>query len=251
MRLLTIPMSHYCEKARWALEYLDVPYTEIGRLQGFHYPAAFWHGGGPMVPVLIPDDGPAIADSTAILRHLDRGKDTLYPPDLPDIAALEERFDDVLGVETRRWLYLKSLTRPELLNYAAYSAPSWQLPVGRKVFALMRLFISRRLDVREQTVNAGLERIEAILAKVEARLSDGRRYLCGDRFTAADLSYACMVTPIVLPREYGIPLPDPSFLGDGAGLVHRTRDRPAGQFALRLFSEDRPSPPRLSDPIKP
>lgn len=27
-RLLTIPISHYCEKARWALEHAGIPYRE-------------------------------------------------------------------------------------------------------------------------------------------------------------------------------------------------------------------------------
>ena len=27
-RLITIPISHYCEKARWALERAEIPYRE-------------------------------------------------------------------------------------------------------------------------------------------------------------------------------------------------------------------------------
>ena len=246
MQLITIPMSHYCEKARWALEYFDVPYVERRQLQGFHYPLAFWHGRGPGVPVLRPPHGPAIADSTAILVHLDRGRNQLYPQELPEVSELEERFDEVLGVETRRWLYLNSLVNPELLTYAAYGAPAWHLPAGRLVFRLMKIYISRRLDVRQETVDTGLLKIEEVLADVEEKLRDGRRYLVGDRFTAADLTFACMLSPLILPEEYGIPLPSPDLLGVGADLVRRTRSRKAGQFALRLFAEERPTPPWLT-----
>ena len=38
--LVTIPFSHFCEKARWALELCGVPYEEDGHLPMFHYVAA-------------------------------------------------------------------------------------------------------------------------------------------------------------------------------------------------------------------
>jgi len=40
MRLITIPMSHYCEKARWALSHAGVDFVEEAHLQVFHYAAA-------------------------------------------------------------------------------------------------------------------------------------------------------------------------------------------------------------------
>ena len=36
MRLITIPMSHYCEKARWGLAHAGVEYVEEAHLQVFH-----------------------------------------------------------------------------------------------------------------------------------------------------------------------------------------------------------------------
>ena len=52
-RLITIPMSHYCEKARWALDRLGLRYVEERHLQVFHYPRTYWFSRGPTVPVLI------------------------------------------------------------------------------------------------------------------------------------------------------------------------------------------------------
>lgn len=71
MRLITIPISHYCEKARWALARLGLQYHEERHLQGFHYPRTFWFSRGPMVPVLL-DGKLMVSDSTRILEHLDR-----------------------------------------------------------------------------------------------------------------------------------------------------------------------------------
>jgi hypothetical protein len=35
-RLITISVSHYSEKARWALEYLEIPFQELPYMPPFH-----------------------------------------------------------------------------------------------------------------------------------------------------------------------------------------------------------------------
>ena len=45
LRLITIPISHYCEKARWALERAGLPYREERHVQGIHRLAARRAGG--------------------------------------------------------------------------------------------------------------------------------------------------------------------------------------------------------------
>src|SRR5690606_25797868 len=95
MRLITIPMSHYCEKARWGLAHAGVPYVEEGHLQGLHVMAARRYNPKGLLPVLVNGDK-VVADSTAILRYLDGPRpmaNKLYPPAIADeVAALEEDF---------------------------------------------------------------------------------------------------------------------------------------------------------------
>jgi glutathione S-transferase len=75
---------------------------------------------------------------------------------------------------------------------------------------------------------------------VAARLEDGRRYLCGDAFTAADLAFAALAAPVIVPPEYGTPLPAPDELpAEMAAGVRAFRAHPAGAFASRLFREER------------
>ena len=63
----------------------------------------------------------------------------------------------------------------------------------------------------------------------------------GDTFTAADLTWAALTAPSVLPQRYGVALPQPDRLDDDAKLwVEEVRAHPAGQFAVRLY-EHRPS----------
>ena len=67
-------------------------------------------------------------------------------------------------------------------------------------------------------------------------LSDGRPHLCGERFTAADLTFGALSASVVVPPVYGTPLPQPEILPPHiAGLVNRAREHPAGRYALSLY----------------
>ena len=69
-------------------------------------------------------------------------------------------------------------------------------------------------------------------------LADGRRFLVGDRFTAADLTFAALYAPIVLPPEQPVTSRSespPSLIR----LRDEARARPAGQFAARIYREER------------
>src|SRR5262252_4614091 len=98
--LITVPLSHFCEKARWALDRAGVAYHEEAHAPLLHRRATS-RAGGSEVPVLIHGDR-CFTDSTDILVHLDarRGGDWLYPRDAAarrEVDALEERFDTELG----------------------------------------------------------------------------------------------------------------------------------------------------------
>ena len=56
LRLVTIPISHYCEKARWALDRAGIRYRERAHLQVIHRFVVRRAGGGTTAPVLICGD---------------------------------------------------------------------------------------------------------------------------------------------------------------------------------------------------
>jgi glutathione S-transferase len=75
---------------------------------------------------------------------------------------------------------------------------------------------------------------------IAKRASEGRRYLLGDRFTAADLTFAALAAPMLSPPRYGPPLPPPEAMPQRlAREVERLRAHPAGAFANRLYNEER------------
>jgi glutathione S-transferase len=69
--LYQFTFSHYCEKARWALDCKGVRYKAVNLLPGLHVKVANKLAPGPALPVMVLDDGKAIQDSTAIISFLD------------------------------------------------------------------------------------------------------------------------------------------------------------------------------------
>ena len=247
MRLITIPVSHYCEKDRWGLIHAGVPYVEEAHLQLFHNLVARRYNKLGMVPILVTDSG-AISDSTEILRYLDRSlpeADKLYPSHLiAEVEELEDYFDEQFGVESRRWVYfnLRNLSSRQILKLAGQGVPFWQRTLAQPFFSVLFPILLRTLDVSKENVDKGFPLVAEGFDLVKDRLADGRRFLCGDRFTAADLTFASLGAPVLWPPEYGIKFPP---LEEVPANVRETilefRAHPAGEFALRLFRENRSS----------
>ena len=68
LRLITIAISHYCEKARWALERAGLPYAEEPHAPLLHLWPVWRAGGGDSVPVLVADGGPPERARGPLLR---------------------------------------------------------------------------------------------------------------------------------------------------------------------------------------
>jgi glutathione S-transferase len=245
-RLVTIPISHFCEKARWALDRAGVDYVERPHLQLIHIFAARFAGGGRTVPVLVTSGGEVLPESSAILRWSDtqiEPERRLYPEgDLgAQAAALEAWLDEGFGPDGRVWMYHQTLpVVHELERWAVAGIPRWERRFFRMGGPAIEWSMRRYLRVDAATAAAGLQRVDAVFDDVAARLSDGRRFLLGDRFTAADLTFAALAAPMLLPARYGSPLPPPEEMPEAAAReVRRLRAHPAGVFADRLYDEER------------
>jgi glutathione S-transferase len=246
LRLITIPISHYCEKARWALERAGVSYREERHVQGIHQLAARRAGGGVTVPVLVTPGG-AIGESQEILAWVDErtpAAHRLFPEDPAsriEVERLCRRFDEELGPQGRRLMYVHMLAQRELvLRFNNQGVPAWEDRALRYGWPLIVRVVRRVLDIRPGVEIEDEAAVWRELDHVAELLADGRPYLCGERFTAADLTFAALSASVVVPPGYGVALPQPDVLAPGtAALVERVREHPAGRYALRLFAEHR------------
>lgn len=245
LRLITIPFSHYCEKARWALEHHGLPFEEEAHAPIFHMRATLRVRARRTVPVLVTPEG-VLPDSTDILLYADRASASgppLYPEDptlRAEVEALEDRFDVHLGPATRRLVYF------HLLPDGGYSrrllasgSPAWQGRLIGPLFPLFRALMRRGMKLDAAGAARSRQKLDELWTEVDARLADGRRYLVGERFSAADLTFASLAAPILLPPEYGVHLPTGGLPASATALVEEYRNTAPGRFALRLYAEER------------
>jgi glutathione S-transferase len=238
-RLIAIPLSHFCERARWALDYCGVPYVEERHLQIFHLRAVKRAGGDHTVPCLV-GDGVALWESAAIVAHADSlaaADRRLYPEgDRAEIADFERELERVVGVEARRIAYHQLLPHPRLLlpvNNAG--APLYQRVLMPWLFPFAVGRIRRYYRISPERVAAGEVALRALFDAVAERLG-AREYLFGDAFSAADLTFASLSAPVIWPERYGAAVPAISeFPPDIGEKIRGWRDHPAGRHALRMY----------------
>lgn len=243
-RLVTIGFSHYCEKARWALERARVPFVEEKHAPMLSWRGSFGAGGTRTVPVLVAGSE-VVSDSTDILRWVDRhgeASSPLFPAGDSETERLEARFDDALGPAARRYVYgfLLAMDRATLGDLLGAGAPAWERRLTGAVPGFFAASMRRGMNVSPAGVERSRVVLEAVFAEVAAQLADGRRYLTGDRFTAADLTFASLAAPVVYPERYAcFALPVERLPTSLREAVARLRETTAGRFALRLYAEER------------
>lgn len=246
--LITIPISHYCEKARWALDRAGVGYQEQAHLQVIHWIPVTRAGGKKTAPVLVWGDR-VFTDSADIVEEASAKAPpsrSLFPEDptvAAEVRALQRDFDARLGPEGRRWMYYGLRGRRDIaIAYGCTGVPAWQRRALPLAYPVAARIIDRYLDVTPATAARSEAEVRAVFDDVAERLGDGRPYLCGERFSAADLTFASLAAAVLMPPEYGVPLPQPEELPAAmAATVRELRAHPAGAHALRMFREERRS----------
>lgn len=252
---VTISFSHYCEKARWGLDLVGAPYRERGHLPLFHFlPVAVATRGSKdrasdsvstpySTPVLITEQGRRICDSTRILQYLSATHNlSLYEPS--EALDLDAYYSEKLGPHTRRFGYHHLLDDVPLLRKFFWSLDNKPQAAGALLLRpLYTRAMRRALRIDEDSAERSRQKILEVAATVEKRLGDGREYLCGESFSAADLSFSALLAPcLLLSKEEGYGSAFPSLeetSGPLADFASDMRSRRAGQFALEMYRKHR------------
>lgn len=238
-----IELSHYNEKARWALDHKGIPHERRVPMPGLHgvRAALLTRGAQRRLPVL-ELEGRRIGDSTAIIAALEqyRPEPPLYPEDAGERARaleLEDWFDEQLAPAVRRLVWFHTLPDADATAAALFTEPS----PGRERLMRATAPVSRRVAAADYGADAeGAETARAIILEaidiVEAGVGPSG-YLVGDRFSVADLAGAALFTPLISPPER--PYAPRTIAQALLGFRDELMARPGGAWVAEMYARHR------------
>jgi glutathione S-transferase len=206
-----LKVSHYNEKARWALDYKRIPHVRRAAVPGRHAALAQKLTGARTFPVLVLD-GDAVADSTRIIETLEYRypEPSLYPADPEErrrALEIEDFFDEELGP------YMRLLVIGHMLPDAKLMLGAFLPDLGtggrlaaRAMFPLHRRRVKSAFGIDEVSVELAWAKVRAAGECFREELEPSG-YLVGDGFTVADLTLAALVAPAIAPEQFPYPQP--------------------------------------------
>lgn len=254
LKLYQFPISHYCEKTRWNLDAKGIPYVIENLIPGPHrfVTKRLTKGGRATVPVLV-DRGTVVTDSTDIALHLEKAHASapaLIPAERPErerVLELEGYFDEMAGKHVRRWVYatlFSSGTDITPLMFGAFPLPARLL--GKALLPLIKAAIRRQYALTPDKVEESRVKMLECLDRLEREIQgDPSRYLVGSSLSIADIAAASLLSPLVAAE--GSPYtvrPGEEVPKALAEMRASVLARPAGQWVLRRYREDRQRPAR-------
>jgi Glutathione S-transferase len=193
MRILyQFPLSHFCEKARWMLDYKELEYVAQNLMPGAHRAFARLKTGQNRLPIL-RDQEQWIADSTKIALYLDEQ----YPEHrlLPAEASLRQQALDIdeitqeLGRHVRRWMLAQALS---------HDHESMDILIGEKGYLrqfekfskpLLKTILTKGYALTEETLEQSKQFIKDSVEQLnQIRMEKEGPYLVGSRFSLADIA---------------------------------------------------------------
>ena len=205
-----IEISHYNEKARWALDYKGVAHRRRAPMPGVLHPVvALAKTRKPTFPIL-DIDGETIGDSTRIIETLERRypEPPLYPAD-PDerrrALELEDFFDEEVAPYLRRLMFWEMSRDRERASdgLRVLGAPVPPGPLAGAAVGLVARRYGGKPEVMETARQKGIAGFERVAAEVGPS-----GYLAGDAFSVADLTAASILYHLAEPPEFQYVIPE-------------------------------------------
>jgi glutathione S-transferase len=247
---MTIPtlwhldISHFNEKARWALDYKGIPHKRRSVFPGMQPARARMLRGGTSTLPVIDINGERIGDSTKIIEKLERlwPDRPLYPKDAAErqrALELEDFFDEHCAHELRRVMFDPLLEEPELMAEAMGTDKRRGGNALKVVYPVVNRVVRHKYSVNPERAAEGRATVEAAMDLIESeRGASG--YLVGDSFTVADLTAAAILSPLVRPPEFPYhqidPARDPKDLRQWRDTL---TERPAFKYVLEMYARHR------------
>lgn len=242
MKLLEFPHSHYCEKARWALDYKGILFQAVAIMPGLHMITVRRYAPDTSVPVLLSDNE-VVQGSSEIINYLEQKypSHSLTPTDANQRQAcleIERTMDERLGENIRRVLYHRLLAYPDFIRYCfTHPMPGLKQLIFTLFYPILRYKIYQIYVISAAKVEQARREFDAAMGEIEKKLKR-RQYLVGEQFTRADLSVASMLSLLVMPPEHPFPwteIPDPQT----RIFCEEYRDHPVSEWVRKIYRDHR------------
>ena len=211
LQLYQMPISHYCEKIRWALDFKRLDYQLRNLLPGLHIKKAKKLAPRSSLPILV-HKGKAIQGSSEIINYLEEvfPDHPLTPqnPELKQEALRWEQFaDQEIGGHVRLICYHILLDYPDIVSpFFTHQGPWYGKFLIRRIYPRLQKTMREFMNINEQSFQESLDHLRQAVAAVNAHL-DGRDYFTGEQFSRADLAHAALLAPLAMPAGYGLDWP--------------------------------------------
>ena len=156
--LYEFPQSHFCEKARWALDYKGLEFRRVALLPPWHILTTKRFGKQSSVPLLLDGEKP-VQGSGKIISYLDE----VYPASLltkgdnAESMKKEKYLDNEIGVPLRAVFYYYSLKYKDFVTAAfVQSSPRWQQVLFKLQYPIVaRVIKNSYCPTEESALQAG------------------------------------------------------------------------------------------------
>lgn len=214
LQLYQFPISHFCEKARWALDFKGLNYQKVNCLPGLHARKNKKMAKFSSVPILKHNDI-IIQGSAQIIDYLE-----VEFPENPLIFSDEqlnneakewERFaDEQIGPHVRRIIYHDLLNHPNIvIPIFSHEGPWYSSLYFKLTYPKLTQIMRKLMKINDDSVRESKDILQDSLSKLNQHLSSSsNNYLVGNRFSRADLSVAALLAPLFSPKEYGLNWPE-------------------------------------------
>lgn len=240
LTLYTFTVSHFSEKARWALDFNGLQYRDERLLPGPHMLRLRRLARRTTVPVLV-DGSEVVQGSSAILDYMQQslGAGLLAPaPERRQRSAELEALADRAFGRTIQCLGYDALLpdRETVTRLWTLGGPRW----GRLFYAVTYPLITKRIKqmygVTPAAAQAAKEELCRGLDVFDAELARAP-YLDGEAPSRLDITVAALLAPLCTPPQYEASIPElpPSL----TAFVRPLQGRPTWQHVLRMYRDHR------------
>ncbi|MEB3766574.1 glutathione S-transferase [Acinetobacter sp. MD2] len=243
MRILyQFPLSHFCEKARWLLDYKELDYVAQNLTPGWHQAFARLKTGQPNLPIL-KDQQHWIANSTPIAEYLD-----LHYPEYLLLGASTSVRSQILAIDTQcnalgvlihQWLLSEAWQQDQAMDIAL-GETGYLRKFSRYSKPLFKTILSKGFDLNIERKQQLKEQIQNAVLQLNDHYPTAASFMVGQRLSLADIAVCSMLAPLLNIDATPWELEESTTLDPETQLLQQfILDLPLGQYVIQTYVHHR------------